>query len=128
VGLGRVAGGADRRYAWATLAFGLRFSNLTYRGVITHGPYRLTRHPAYVAKNLFWWCSTLPFLSAGGSLVDVVRNTVIMALVSAVYYWRARTEEAHLLAEDATYRAYWAWAGQHAPITRAGAWLLRRLP
>jgi protein-S-isoprenylcysteine O-methyltransferase Ste14 len=76
-------------YAWATLAFGLRFSNLTYRGVITHGPYRLTRHPAYVAKNLFWWCSTLPFLSAGGSLVDVVRNTVIMALVSAVYYWRA---------------------------------------
>ncbi|MDE2303806.1 MAG: protein-S-isoprenylcysteine methyltransferase, partial [Sphingomonadales bacterium] len=29
-------------YAWATVAFGLRFSNLTYRGVLTHGPYRLT--------------------------------------------------------------------------------------
>ena len=42
-------------YAWATFAFGLRFSNLTYRGVLTNGPYRFTRHPAYVSKNLFWW-------------------------------------------------------------------------
>ncbi|MEP6870011.1 MAG: protein-S-isoprenylcysteine methyltransferase, partial [Novosphingobium sp.] len=34
-------------YAWATVAFGIRFSNLTYRGVLTNGPYRFTRHPAY---------------------------------------------------------------------------------
>src|SRR3546814_2943060 len=39
-------------YAWATMAFGIRFSNLTHRGVITHGPYAFTRHPAYVSKNL----------------------------------------------------------------------------
>src|SRR3546814_9726532 len=25
-------------YAWATVAFGLRFSNLTHRGILTHGP------------------------------------------------------------------------------------------
>jgi hypothetical protein len=25
-------------YAWATMAFGLRFSNLTYRGVLTMAP------------------------------------------------------------------------------------------
>ncbi len=106
-------------YAWATVAFGIRFSNLTYRGVLTNGPYRFTRHPAYLSKNLFWWCSTLPFFATTGSLTDVVRNTTILALVSAVYYWRARTEEKHLLAEDAKYRAYHAWMAQNALITRA---------
>lgn len=114
-------------YAWATVAFGLRFSNLTYRGVITHGPYRVTRHPAYVAKNLFWWSATLPFLPASGSVVDAIRNTVILAMVSGVYWWRARTEERHLLVEDATYRAYWAWAGQRAPVTRGLAWVGRQV-
>src|SRR5690606_7439129 len=47
-------------YAWATVAFGIRFSNLTYRGVLTNGPYRFTRHPAYLSKNLFWWFTALP--------------------------------------------------------------------
>ena len=105
-------------YAWATVAFGLRFSNLTYRGVLTNGPYRFTRHPAYLAKNLFWWCETLPFLAVTASLTDAVRNTVVLALVSGVYFWRARTEERHLLAEDAKYRAYHAWMERHGPITR----------
>jgi len=110
-------------YAWATVAFGLRFSNLTYRGVVTHGPYAWTRHPAYVSKNLFWWLSTLPFLATTHNPNDAVRNTVVLALVSAVYYWRARTEEAHLLAEDAKYREYHAWMEQGPTLTRA----LRRL-
>ncbi|MBB4857526.1 protein-S-isoprenylcysteine O-methyltransferase Ste14 [Novosphingobium chloroacetimidivorans] len=105
-------------YAWATFAFGIRFSNLTYRGVLTHGPYRYTRHPAYLSKNLFWWCSTMPFLVTNGSLTDMVRNTAMLGVVSAIYYWRARTEEAHLLAEDAKYRAYHAWMARNAPITR----------
>jgi len=105
-------------YAWATVAFGLRFSNLTYRGVITHGPYRWTRHPAYLAKNLFWWSSTLPFLVVGGSLVEGLRNCAMLAMVSAVYYWRAKTEERHLLAEDAGYRVYWQWAEVCAPVTQ----------
>lgn len=105
-------------YAWATFAFGLRFSNLTYRGVLTNGPYRFTRHPAYLSKNLFWWASTLPFLVTNGSLLDATRNTVMLGVVSGIYYWRARTEEAHLLAEDSKYRAYHAWMGEHAWITR----------
>ena len=108
-------------YAWATFAFGLRFSNLTYRGVLTGGPYRFTRHPAYLSKNLFWWCSTLPFLVTNHSLTDMVRNTVLLGVVSAIYYWRARTEEAHLLAEDAKYREYHAWMAEHALITRTMA-------
>ncbi|WP_395393239.1 DUF1295 domain-containing protein [Novosphingobium sp. BL-8A] len=113
-------------YAWATFAFGLRFSNLTYRGVLTNGPYRFTRHPAYLSKNLFWWCSTLPFLVSSHAMTDMVRNTVLLGVVSAIYYWRARTEEAHLLAEDAKYRAYHAWMAENALITRTLARLGER--
>jgi protein-S-isoprenylcysteine O-methyltransferase Ste14 len=118
-------------YAWATVAFGIRFSNLTYRGVLTNGPYRFTRHPAYLSKNLFWWCSTLPFFVTTGSPVDVVRNTFFLGCVSGIYYWRARTEEAHLLGEDPKYREYYAWMAQHGLITsRLGKVLgrLRRQP
>jgi protein-S-isoprenylcysteine O-methyltransferase Ste14 len=114
-------------YAWATVAFGVRFSNLTYRGVLTHGPYRFTRHPAYVAKNLFWWASVLPFMLAGGTWVDGVRNCVFLLAVNGIYYWRARTEEAHLLAEDPKYREYHAWMEQHGLITAPLALLKRRL-
>ncbi|MFN3468351.1 MAG: methyltransferase family protein [Novosphingobium sp.] len=110
-------------YAWATVAFGLRFSNLTYRGVLTNGPYAFTRHPAYLSKNAYWWLATLPFLTTSGSMVDAIRNTVLLAIVSGIYYWRARTEEKHLLAEDAKYREYHAWMAEHGPITR----VLRRL-
>ncbi|MDZ4306595.1 MAG: protein-S-isoprenylcysteine methyltransferase [Allopontixanthobacter sp.] len=114
-------------YAWATLAFGLRFSNLTYRGVLTNGPYRFTRHPAYVSKNLFWWLSVLPFLVSSGSVVDMIRNTFFLGCVSAIYYWRAKTEEAHLLAEDAKYRRYHAWMEQHGLLTRPLAAFSRHL-
>lgn len=114
-------------YAWATFAFGLRFSNLTYRGVLTHGPYRFTRHPAYLSKNLFWWCSTLPFLVTSHALTDMVRNTVLLGVVSGIYYWRAKTEEAHLLAEDAKYREYHAWMARNALITCTLEGLLGRL-
>ncbi|AKH42295.1 protein-S-isoprenylcysteine O-methyltransferase Ste14 [Altererythrobacter atlanticus] len=111
-------------YAWATVAFGIRFSNLTYRGIITNGPYRFTRHPAYLSKNLFWWLSVLPFLVTSASAVDAIRNTVFLGCVSAVYFWRARTEEAHLLAEDARYGQYHAWMQAHGLITAPLARLL----
>lgn len=113
-------------YAWATVAFGIRFSNLTYRGVLTNGPYRYSRHPAYLSKNLFWWCSAMPFLVTSGSWVDVIRNTVFLGLVGAIYYWRARTEEAHLLAEDPKYGQYYAWMQEHGLVTAPLARLLGR--
>ena len=114
-------------YAWATFIFGIRFSNLTYRGVITNGPYRYTRHPAYLSKNLYWWCFFMPFLATSGSLVDVVRNCFFLLVVNAIYYWRARTEEAHLLAEDPKYREYYAWMEENGVITAPLARLKRRL-
>lgn len=112
-------------YAWATVIFGIRFSNLTYRGVLTNGPYRFTRHPAYLSKNLFWWCSVLPFLVTNGSAQDAIRNCFFLLVVNAIYYWRARTEEAHLLAEDAKYREYHAWMEQYGTITAPVARLLQ---
>jgi hypothetical protein len=104
-------------YAWATVAFGLRFSNLTHRGILTHGPYAWTKHPAYVSKNLFWWCAVLPFLATTGSMVDMIRNTAICFMVSGVYYWRARTEERHL-SEDPAYVDYARWMERNGPIPR----------
>jgi Isoprenylcysteine carboxyl methyltransferase (ICMT) family len=95
-------------YAWATVAFGLRFSNLTHRGILTHGPYAFAKHPAYLSKNAFWWLSTMPFLVTTGSLIDAVRNTAILGVVSAVYWWRAKTEEKHL-GHDQAYCDYAAW-------------------
>ncbi len=112
-------------YAWATVAFGLRFSNLTHRGILTHGPYRLSRHPAYLSKNLFWWCSVLPFLSVNGSWAEAVRNCALLGLTSAVYYWRARTEEQHL-GEDPDYRAYHRWMGEHGAVPRLFDWMAGR--
>ena len=105
-------------YAWATVAFGFRFSNLTHRGILTHGPYAITKHPAYVSKTLFWWLSSMPFLAISGSLTDAVRNSAILAAVTGVYYWRARTEERHL-GMDPAYREYAAWMERNAPIPRA---------
>ncbi len=117
-------------YAWATVVFGIRFSNLTYRGVLTNGPYRFTRHPAYLSKNLFWWASVMPFLVTNGSAGDAIRNCFFLAVVNGIYYWRARTEEAHLMAEDAKYRAYHAWMEQHgfvtAPLARLKAKFTQR--
>jgi len=117
-------------YAWATFIFGIRFSNLTYRGVITNGPYRYTRHPAYLSKNLYWWCIFMPFLVTSGSPVDAIRNCFFLAVVNAIYYWRARTEEAHLLAEDPRYREYYDWMEENgvitAPLARLKRWIMNR--
>ncbi|MGP1281713.1 MAG: methyltransferase family protein [Parasphingopyxis sp.] len=112
-------------YSWATVAFGLRFSNLTHRGILTHGPYRWTRHPAYVSKNAFWWLATMPFIATSGSPVDMIRNTVLLAAVSGVYYWRAKTEEKHLMADPA-YREYFDWMERNAPVPRFFAWVTGR--
>jgi protein-S-isoprenylcysteine O-methyltransferase Ste14 len=109
-------------YAWATVAFGLRFSNLTHRGILTHGPYRWTKHPAYLSKNLFWWIATTPLAATTGNPVDIVRNSAVLAIVSGVYYWRARTEEMHLGADPA-YRDYAAWMDRNGPIPK----VLRRI-
>ena len=56
-----------------------------------------------------------------------MRNTFFLLVVNAIYYWRARTEEAHLLAEDAKYRDYHAWMERNGLITAPLARLRRML-
>ena len=67
----------------------------------------------------------MPFLVTSGSWQDGLRNTVLLAAVSGVYYWRARTEERHLMA-DPDYAAYAAWMERHGPVPRAIGWLTGR--
>lgn len=91
-------------YALSTTVFGLRFSNLTHRGILTNGPFRWSKHPAYVTKNLTWWMISVPFISQAGP-AEAVRLSLLLALVNLVYYLRARTEERHL-SRDPVYVAY----------------------
>jgi protein-S-isoprenylcysteine O-methyltransferase Ste14 len=107
-------------YACATMSFGLRFSNLTNRGIITSGPYRLTKHPAYIAKNLSYWMVSVPFIEPLGWRVALTHCAALVA-VNLLYFVRAKTEEKHLM-NDSDYRAYAEWIarnGVFAKITRA---------
>lgn len=95
-------------YTSATVMFGLRFSNLTHRGIITTGPYALIRHPAYAAKNFSWWCVMFPVtLYQAGAQKSFAPLTGVIGLVllTGTYYLRAITEEKHLR-KDPEYRAY----------------------
>jgi len=85
-------------YVWATTAFGMRFSNLTNRGIITRGPYAVVRHPAYMAKNIAWWSEFVRSFHSPWQFAFMVGWNVI-------YYLRAITEERHLRA-DPDYLAY----------------------
>lgn len=91
-------------WIWATLSFGLRWSNLTHRGIITNGPYRYTKHPDYLAKNVFFWLMNVPFLSQVSGAV-AFKMTVAMVCINLIYLGRAMTEERHLMT-DPVYAAY----------------------
>jgi protein-S-isoprenylcysteine O-methyltransferase Ste14 len=108
-------------YGLATVAFGLRFSNLTHRGIITNGPYQYTKHPAYLAKNLSWWLVSMPFMLTAGP-APAVRHCILLALLNGIYYLRAKTEERHL-SQDPVYVAYREWIAHHGMFARARCWL-----
>ena len=85
-------------YLWATLALGVRFSNLSNKGIIARGPYGWMRHPAYLCKNLAWWLEKLPTMAG-------FHNVLPLLAWNLVYVLRGLTEERHLRA-DPTYRVY----------------------
>jgi len=95
-------------YTWASVALGFKASNLTHRGIVARGPYRLIRHPAYTCKNMAWWIGSIPIVSAA---FDQSSWQGIQALASVIgwtmlYVLRAVTEEDHLRGVDGDYAAY----------------------
>lgn len=84
-------------YAAATVAFGFKFSNLTNRGIVSRGPYRFIRHPAYSCKCTAWWLEHLPTMT--------FTKAIFLTGLCGVYALRAWTEERHL-SLDPDYRAY----------------------
>ncbi len=101
-------------YALSTAAFGMRFSNLTHRGILTNGPYRWTKHPAYLSKNLSWWVMSVPFVVSGG-FTEALRLSLLLLLLNGIYYLRAKTEERHL-SSDPVYVQYAAWIDEHGVL------------
>jgi protein-S-isoprenylcysteine O-methyltransferase Ste14 len=102
-------------YVWSTTMFGCRFSNLTNRGILTNGPYRFTKHPAYISKNLSWWMVSLPFLGDGGW--QAARHAALLLMLNGVYALRAWTEERHL-SRDPAYVAYASWMTRNGLFPR----------
>lgn len=91
-------------YFWATISFGNTFSNLTYRRLIHWGPYRYCAHPAYLAKNIYWWLMSVPFVVTT-SILDTIIAVLVILFWNGIYYLRAKTEEMHL-AQYPAYRQY----------------------
>jgi len=92
-------------YSLSSVAFGIRFSNLTHRGIITNGPYRYSKHPAYLSKNLSWWLIAIPFISTSNDMTTIIQSCLMLLGLNAIYYMRAKTEERHL-SWDQTYQQY----------------------
>jgi protein-S-isoprenylcysteine O-methyltransferase Ste14 len=105
-------------YVWATVSFGGRFSNLTHRGIITNGPYRFSKHPAYLAKCTSWWLISLPFIGSDGPAA-AARRCLLLGLLNGIYYLRAKTEERHLSADPA-YVDYSAWIEENGALRCLG--------
>jgi hypothetical protein len=95
-------------YASASVALGLKASNLTHRGIVARGPYAVVRHPAYVFKNMAWWIGSAPLVTAEFAK-SPVKGLLVVASVLAwtmLYMLRALTEEDHLRKVDGDYAAY----------------------
>jgi protein-S-isoprenylcysteine O-methyltransferase Ste14 len=98
-------------YMSATLWFGVRFSNLTNRGIIRKGPFAVIRHPAYASKNFAWWCVMFPAIvynamHNGLAGVQVAILQILgLIMMTWFYYLRSITEERHL-SQDPYYLEY----------------------
>ncbi len=108
-------------YVLATITFGVRFSNLTHRGILTNGPYRYTKHPAYVSKNMSWWMASVPFVISD-DFPHALKRCLLLCVMNFMYFMRAKTEERHL-SRDPTYVAYATWMNDHGALR-----FLKRIP
>lgn len=105
-------------HMWCDACFGLRFSNLTHRGIVTNGCYRFCKHPAYLIKNVRWWMVSVPFISVTG-FEDGLRNSLILGAVGLLYMVRCYAEE-RLLSRDPVYQEYGLWMDKHSWLSFVG--------
>ncbi|QIG48159.1 hypothetical protein G5V57_10745 [Nordella sp. HKS 07] len=112
-------------WIWSNAPFGLLFSNLTNRGIVTDGAFRFSKHPSYISKNMFWWLIAVPFVSPAG-ISFAVENSLQLAAIGLIYFFRAKYEELHL-SEEPRYVQYadwieengiFRWVGRLIPIMR----------
>ncbi len=106
-------------HLWCDACFGLRFSNLTHRGIITNGPYRFSKHPAYVIKNIRWWLVAVPFIAISWS--EALRLSLLLVMVNLLYTARSYAEE-RMLSQDPTYIAYARWMEQKGLLRFLAKW------
>jgi protein-S-isoprenylcysteine O-methyltransferase Ste14 len=96
-------------FSWASVALGFKASNLTNRGIVTHGPYAFVRHPAYAAKNFAWWLGALPMIVmmvGAANWKGLAYSLIAVFGWTAIYALRALTEERHLRMADNGYAQY----------------------
>lgn len=86
-------------YVSASVSLGTKCSNLTNRGIVSTGAYAVVRHPAYICKNLFWWIVLIP------AIQHIPLALLGMAFWTTIYFFRAITEERHLI-KDPEYQEY----------------------
>jgi protein-S-isoprenylcysteine O-methyltransferase Ste14 len=86
-------------FASSSVSLGTKCSNLTNRGIVTRGTYRIVRHPAYMSKIMIWWILLIPFIPG--------HFTIVFSLLAwtMIYFMRAITEEMHL-SKDPDYILY----------------------
>ncbi len=98
----------------ASLTLFTRASNLTNRGIVTWGVYRIVRHPGYASKNIYWLITFIPFLVPDTSSSQFSwLNYIIYFLAflfgyigwAALYFLRGITEERFLM-QDPDYVEY----------------------
>ena len=85
-------------FVWGTIALGVKFSNLSNKGIVGRGPYKYIRHPAYASKNIAWWFEHIQYMKGFHNVLPLIAWNLVYAL-------RAITEERHLM-KDPEYRAY----------------------
>lgn len=84
---------------WSVVSLGTKCSNLTNRGVVQNGAFRVVRHPHYLAKLLVWWINFIPLFFTNYWMIGG------MIFWTSIYIFRALTEENHL-SQDEDYRLY----------------------
>lgn len=112
-------------HLWSEALLGIRSANLSMRGVITTGPFRITKHPVYVSKCFQWLFIYLPFFSVLG-ILNAIQSTILFFVVCVLFAARALAEE-KLLAQDPNYvryavfmdeKSWFAFVGRVLPFMR----------